>query len=143
MARLFKSVVIMMIMFSSLHTLSADEVRSSDIHVTNAFFYVPVGASKTTTAFFTITNHSNSDIRITGVSSVQAGQMALMPEPVLIVPAHQSVTLKSGGPYLQINGLKGRLSTGDELHLRVNLSNGRSLELVALAKSAYDQVHGH
>ena len=132
-----------MILLSSVKTLLAAEPRSSDITVSNAFFYVPIGTSKTTTAFFTITNRSSSDIRITGVSSHQATQVMLMADLILVVPAHQSIVLKSGGPYLQINGLKGRLSTGDELYLLVNLSNGRSLELVAFAKSAYDQVHGH
>jgi copper(I)-binding protein len=123
-------------------TAHAVDIRVSDINVTNAFFYVPLGASKTTMAFFTITNNSNSDISIMGVSSSSAKQIQLMPEGTLLIPAHQSVALKSSGRYLQINDLKTKLSTGDELHLVVSLSNGQKLQLVALAKSAYDQVHG-
>jgi len=121
----------------------AVDARTSDINVTNAFFYVPLGASKTTMAFFTITNNSNSDIGITSVSSDAARQIRLMPESNLLIPAHQSVALKSSGRYIQINDLKTRLSTGDELHLVISLSNGQKLRLVALAKSAYDQVHSH
>ncbi|RZA06612.1 MAG: copper chaperone PCu(A)C [Moraxellaceae bacterium] len=121
----------------------AADARTSDINVTNAFFYVPLGASKTTTAFFTITNNSNKDISVVAISSSAANQIRLMPENSLLIPAHQSVALKSSGRYVQINDLKIRLTTGDELHLVVSLSNGQKLELIALAKSAYDQIHSH
>lgn len=139
----FKNIVLMAIFFVAANTTFAAQPSTSELKVTNAFFYVPVGASKTTMAFFTIINNSNTDVRITGVSSSLAQQIVLMPEPVLLVPAHQSVALKSSGRYLQVNNLKGKLSTGDELHLVISLSNGRSIEVIALAKSAYDQVHGH
>jgi len=131
------------IIFSIVQPAIAADSRTSDINVTNAFFYVPLGTSKSTMGFFTVTNNSNSDISITGVSSSSAKQIRLMPEATLLIPAHQSVALKSSGRYLQINDLKTKLSTGDELHLVISLSNGQKLQLVALAKSAYDQVHGH
>lgn len=115
---------------------------TADINVTNAFFYVPLGGSKTTMAFFTISNNSNTDITIVGVSSEAAKQIRLMPAGNLLVPAHQSIALKSSGQYLQINELKTKLSTGDELHLTVSLSNGKKLQLMLVAKSAYDEVHG-
>ncbi len=123
--------------------IRTSDIRTSDIKVTNAFFYVPVGNSKSTMAFFTITNNSKNNISITGVSSNLAGQIRLMPESSLAIPAHQSVALKASGRYLQINDLKTRLTTGDELHLEVSLSNGQKLQLIARAKSAYDQVHGY
>ena len=132
-----------MIIFSCVQAAFAADARMPEINVTNAFFYVPLGASKTTMAFFTITNNSNSDISIIGVSSSSAKQVRLMPENTLLIPAHQSVALKSSGRYVQINDLKTKLSTGDELHLVVSLSNGQKLQLIALAKSAYDEVHGH
>ena len=112
-----------------------------EIRVTNAFFYVPLGNSKATMAFFTITNNSNTDVSVTGVSSQAAKQLRLMPESSLALPAHQSVALKASGRYVQINDLKTRLSTGDELHLEVSLSNGQKLPIIAVAQSAYDQVH--
>lgn len=138
-----KCIALVLIVFSGAQSVFAAEVRVSDINITNAFFYVPLGASKTTTAFFTLTNNSNSDISIIGVSSSAAKQVRLMPENTLLIPAHQSVALKSSGRYVQINDLKTKLSTGDELHLVVSLSNGQKLQLIALAKSAYDQAHGH
>jgi len=115
---------------------------NSEINVTNAFFYIPVGASKTTMGFFTISNNSNNDFTITGVSTNVAKQTRLMPAGTLIVPAHQSVALKSSGQYLQINELKTKLNTGDELQLTLSLSNGKKLQIIAVAKSAYDQLHG-
>ena len=114
-----------------------------DIRVTNAFIYVPLGASKTTTGFFTIDNRSASGITITGISSNFAKQIKLMPKPTVVVPAHDSLTLNPKGSFLQINDLKSKLSTGDELHLTVSLSNGQKLQIIAVAKSAYDQIHGH
>jgi copper(I)-binding protein len=117
--------------------------ESLDIRVTNAFIYAPLGASKTTTGFFTIDNRSASDITITGISSNFAKQIKLMPKSALVVPAHESLTLKPKGAFLQINDLKSRLSTGDELHLSISLSNGQKLHIIAVVKSAYDQTHGH
>lgn len=140
---LVKYFVLAMMIFCGVQSVCAADVHASEIKVTNAFFYVPLGASKTTMAFFTITNNSNNDISITAVSSNAAKQVQLMPESSLLIPAHQSVALKSSGRYLQINDLKTKLSTGDELQLVVSLSNGQKLQLIALAKSAYDQVHGH
>jgi copper(I)-binding protein len=140
---LLKCLALALIVFSGAQPAFAAEVRLSEINFTNEFFYVPLGASKTTMAFFTVTNNSNSDISITGVSSGAAKQVRLMPENTLLIPAHQSVALKSSGRYVQINDLKNKLSTGDELHLVVSLSNGQKLQLIALAKSAYDQAHGH
>ena len=149
---LIKYVSVMALIISSFQCAIAAENRSagkspattltSDINVTNAFFYVPLGNSKTTMAFFTISNNSNADITITGVSSEAAKQIRLQPTGSLVVPAHQSIALKGSGQYLQINELKTKLSTGDELHLTVSLSNGKKLQLMLLAKSAYDEVHG-
>jgi copper(I)-binding protein len=149
---LIKCIGVVLISFSGWQSVMAAEnakprkspvvVPTSDINVTNAFFYVPLGSSKTTMAFFTISNNSNSDITITGVSSSLAKQVRLMPAETLLVPAHQSVALKASGQYLQINELKTKLSTGDELHLTVSLSNGKKLQLMLVAKSAYDEVHG-
>jgi copper(I)-binding protein len=144
---LFKSIGALLLVFSIWPATFAAEnthpikKEALDIRVTNAFFYVPLGNSKTTMAFFTITNNSNTNVSVTGVSSQAAKQLRLMPESTLALPAKQSVALKSSGRYVQIDGLKTRLSTGDELHLEVSLSNGQKLQIVALAKSAYDQVH--
>jgi len=140
---LVKCFAVVIIVFSSVQSAFAVDARVSDINITSAFFYVPLGASKTTTAFFTVTNNSNKDISITAVNSSAATQIRLMPESTLLIPAHQSVALKSNGHYIQINDLKNRLTTGDELQLVVSLSNGQKLQVVALAKSAYDQMHGH
>lgn len=147
MAKILKTFLLAALFLSVATDLMAQtmmaQTNSSDIKVTNAFFYVPLGTSTRTTAFFTIINNSNTNIRITGVSSRLAKQISLVPQTTLELPARQTLSLKPDGPYLQINGIKSGLSTGDELHLVLKLSNGRSIEVIALAKSAYDQVHGH
>ncbi len=147
MKNLFKSIGVLLMVFSiwpatfAAENTQAIKKEALDIRVTDAFFYVPLGTSKTTMAFFTITNYSTINLNVTGVSSQAAKQVRFMPESTLALPAKQSVALKSSGRYVRINELKTRLSTGDELHLEVSLSNGQKLYIVALAKSAYDQVH--
>ena len=120
-----------------------DKKEALDIRVTNAFVFVPLGAGKNTTGFFTIDNRSNSDIIITGVSASFAKQIKLAPKTSLMIPAHESLTLKPNANFLQINDLNNKLTTGDELHLTISLSNGQKLQIIAVAKSAYDQIHGH
>mgnify|MGYP003554385187 CR=1 FL=1 len=148
MKNLFKSSGVLLLVLSIWPVTFAAEKSQAikketlDIRVTDAFFYVPLGTSKTTMAFFTITNYSSVNLSVTGVSSPAAKQVRLMPESTLALPAKQSVALKSSGRYVQINELKTRLSTGDELYVDVSLSNGQTLHIVAVAKSAYDQVHG-
>ncbi len=154
---LIKCVGIFIVAFNLQSALAADNtiknsvsVKSTplkkeilDVRVTKAIVYVPLGTSKTTTGFFTIDNRSASDITITEVTSNFARQIKLMPRPNLTVPAHESVTLTPKGSFLQINDLKAKLNTGDELQLSVSLSNGQRLQIIAVAKSAYDQTHGH
>jgi len=55
----------------------------------------------------------------------------------------QRLSLVPGRQYLQLDGIKNSISTGDELHFDVSLSNGKALTVIARAKSAFDQIHGH
>jgi copper(I)-binding protein len=113
--------------------------------------YVPLGNSKTTTAFFTIKNNNNEAVSITKISSTTVKKINLVPavptkentpNPWLI-PVGQVLVLKPERQYLQLTGLKNSLTTGDELQLEVSLSNGKKLVVIARAKSAFDQIHGH
>lgn len=149
---IIKCVGVLLIIFNVQTAMAAEGVTKNststkkevlDIKVTNAFIYVPLGTNKTTTGFFTIANQSGSDVSVTGVNAKFAGQIKLIPTATWVVPAHGSLSLKPGGNFLQINDLKNKLTTGDELHLTLSLSNGQKLQIIALAKSAYDQTHGH
>lgn len=112
-----------------------------DIRATDTFVYVPLGTNKTTKAFFTLTNNSNTTVSVTTISSRAAKQLRLVPDAPLVLPAKQSVALQSSKGYVQINDLQTQLRTGDEFPLDISLSNGQQLHLVAVAKSAYDQPH--
>ncbi|MET0356635.1 MAG: copper chaperone PCu(A)C [Cellvibrio sp.] len=149
---IIKCVGVLLIVFNVQAALAAEAATKNsasskkevlDIKVTNAFIYVPLGANKATTGFFTITNQSSSDVSITGANAKFAKQIKLTPKENWVIPAHGSLTLKPGGNFLQINDLKNKLTTGDELHLTLSLSNGQKLYIIAVAKSAYDQTHGH
>ncbi len=123
----------------------------TDISVTNAVVYVPLGRSQTTIAFFTLHNNSAQPIAITKVTSRAVKKIVLVPaipmavdavNPWLIL-AHETLELKPANQHLELTGLKNSLVTGDELQLDVSLSNGKKLLLIARAKSAFDQIHGH
>ena len=80
MNNLFKSIAALLLVFSIWPATFAAEnthpikKEALDISVTDAFFYVPLGASKTTMAFFTITNNSTINVSVTGISSQAAKQ---------------------------------------------------------------------
>ncbi|MES2676298.1 MAG: copper chaperone PCu(A)C [Pseudomonadota bacterium] len=123
----------------------------TDVSVTNAIVYVPLGNSDSTTAIFTLRNNSGHPVTITKVTSKSVKKVVLVPaipakadavNPWLISTSH-TLVLNSGKQYLQLTGLKNSLSTGDELQLEVSLSDGKKLLLIAQAKSAFDQIHGH
>lgn len=121
------------------------------VSVTNAVVYVPLVSNHTTTAFFTLQNNSAHPISITKITSRAVKKIVLIPAIPMkvdavnpwLVPAHQKLVLNPAKQYLQLTGLKNSLSTGDELQLDVSLSDGKKLLLIAKARSAFDQIHGH
>ena len=136
---------------NKLNSPALNNKALTDISVTNAVIYVPLGNSQTTIAFFTLHNNSTQPIAITKVTSQAVKKIVLVPaipmavdtvNPWLIL-AHETLELKPANQHLQLTGLKNSLVTGDELQLDVSLSNGKKLLLIARAKSAFDQIHGH
>jgi|GEM_PF-686957 len=133
------------------------------IRITDAVVYVPLGFSQSTIAFFTLQNKSGVDISITQVTSSTITKIELVPAiPRTIsqsttkatvntietsnhwlIPAGKTLVLHPNKQYLQLNGLRNSLRTGDELQLEVRLSDGQQLLVVAQAKSAFDQPHSH
>ena len=123
----------------------------TDFSVVNAVVYVPLGDSQTTTAFFTFKNNTAKPITITKVASSVIQKIELSPpvSPAADAPnawtiaAHQTLVLNPTSQHLQLSGLKSSLRTGDELQLELSLSTGKKLLVIAKAKSAFDQTHGH
>ena len=121
--------------------------RLSPVSISDAFVYVPVGKADTTQAFFTLQNNSQQQVVITRVTSSAAKKIALISTGgnvlnVWSVAPGQRLTLMPGRQYLQLEGIKSSIVTGDELHFDVSLSNGKTLTVIAKAKSAFDQIHG-
>lgn len=131
-----------------------------DIRVADAIVYVPLASSQSTIAFFTLHNSSRADIAITEVTSAAINKIELVPaapvqntkksdakyinmENPWLIPAGKKLFLNPKNQYLQLNGLRSSLQTGDELQLEVRLSNGKHLLVIAHAKSAFDQPHSH
>lgn len=154
--------------FLSPHAVAANKPLNakllSPINIVDAVVYAPLGTSQTTTAFFTLKNAGNSDISIVKVTSPQVKKITLVPasiKPLQVksseaqkndpiadtvldawkIPAGKTLVLTPGRQYLQLNGLKNSLTTGDELQLEVSLNNGKTLIVLAKVKSAYDQHH--
>ena len=83
---------------------------------------------------------------MTSIKSTQVEKVEWMPAQsqasFWTIAAHQKLVLDGKKTYLQLQGLKQAISSGDELLFELGFSDGSSVLLVAKARSAYDQVHG-
>ena len=161
MNKLLSAIAFISGLVTSSPVLALDNKILSPISVTNAVVYVPLGISKTTTAFFTLKNNSKNSITITKVHSVDVKKITLIPNPPVMdsskkssesslaivnpwtIAAGQTLVMAPNHQYLQLADLKISLTTGDELQLDVSLSDGQKIYVIAKAKSAYDQSHSN
>lgn len=120
----------------------------SPVSITDAIVYVPLGKSTSTQAFFKLRNNSKETIHLAKVTSSQVKKISLVPTLASAATAWdiapgQTLHLKPGQQYLQLEGLKGAMVTGDQLHFEVSFGDGKKILVTALAQSAFDQIHGH
>ncbi len=111
----------------------------------NATVILPLGQSRDTTLVFTLNNNSAQTLSLTSITSSQVEKIQWIPAPsnFWTMSPHQQLTLDGKVHYIQLIGLKQSISSGDELLFELGFSDSSHLLLVAKARSAYDQVHGH
>lgn len=120
------------------------------VSATQAVIILPLGQSRDTRLFFSLANNSPKSLTLTSVKSTQISSVEWVPAQTTAdsinpwtIPAHQSLVLDGKVRYLQLRGLRQAVSTGDELEFELGFSDGSKLLLMAKARSAYDQIHGH
>ena len=114
---------------------------------------VPNGA-----AYFTLVNHSNKDIVVTGVSSDIAkhsmlhesyfddGKVAMRHIEELVINPHKSVIFKPGGFHVMLMGLKKPLTKGGEFTMSFQLKDGSQITTSVTVKdtpSMKEHAHHH
>ena len=123
----------------------------SAVKAYDAVFILPLAGVQEPVVFVRLQNTGDKPLQLVSLSSsyaervdirqVTAAGKAPSILPVLDLPAKTLVELHKSGPYLQLQGLKVQLQTGDQLHLRLGFSDKTYLEVMATARSAFDQPH--
>ena len=120
------------------------------IAASNAVIILPLGQSRDTRLFFTLSNKSSTPLVLTTIKSAQVSSIEWVPAQGLqgqnnpwTIGVNQSLVLDGKTRYLQLKGLKQSIGTGDEIQFELGFSDGSNMLLMAKARSAYDQIHGH
>lgn len=105
----------------------------------------------TTSAYMTLRNTGEADLKITGASSPVAGTVMLhttMNHNGMLhmqhvmsasVPAHGELVLESGGLHLMLTGLKQTLAAGTEVELTLQFVDGSTHQLSLPVRSVLDE----
>lgn len=113
-----------------------------------------------TAAFLSITNQSNSEVRLVEATSSAAkkaefhshskdekGVMRMAKEPCVDIPAGETFIFESGGHHIMLMGLNKTLMPGDVIPLTLEDSNGKkynfSLPVVSVLNENSHQDHSH
>lgn len=121
---------------------SADSLTMADQWVKGA----PAG--EMTAAFGTLSNSSDTDIRIVSASSPAAGRMELhevvasesgamtmrQKEGGLVIPARGTLTLAPGGDHLMFFDLPQAITPGQDVSVELRLSDGSTTSFTAQAR---------
>ncbi|WP_435276151.1 copper chaperone PCu(A)C [Psychrobium sp. nBUS_13] len=153
---LLSSVVISTGAVAHNHKADKSKQQHSDIEISQAWAralppVVPNGA-----AYFTLVNHSNKAIVLTGVSSDIAkhsmlhesyfddGKVAMRHIEELVINPHKSVTFKPGGFHVMLMGLKKPLTKGGEFTMSFLLKDGSQITTPVKVKDAPSmKEHAH
>ncbi len=138
------------------HKADKSKQQHTDIEISQAWAralppVVPNGA-----AYFTLVNHSNKDIVVTGVSSDIAkhsmlhesyfddGKVAMRHIEELVINPHKSVIFKPGGFHVMLMGLKKPLTKGGEFTMSFQLKDGSQITTSVTVKDAPSmKEHAH
>ncbi|WP_291422962.1 copper chaperone PCu(A)C [Deinococcus sp.] len=116
------------------------------LSVQNAVIVAVPPSIKETSAFMTLKNTSGQAVMLSGATATFAGHSMLMhtlkaqnmsgmvAAPVLVVPAHGTLSLKSDGDHVMLSALKRPLKVGEVLPIVLQASDGRTLSVKAAVK---------
>jgi copper(I)-binding protein len=111
------------------------------IVVTNAYVRPPVAPSTNAAAYFTVYNTTGSADRLISVETGAGtnavlhltrpdGSMVMAPQGA-VVPAHGSLTLRTGEGHVMIEHVIGTLKPGQRVDLELDFENAGPIDIVA------------
>jgi copper(I)-binding protein len=118
-------------------------LASAEITVESAWVRMPPPISDTAAAYLIVNNSGDADVKILSVETDVAGKpefhsiiflegaVLMQKMGAAIVPAHGHLKLSPGGNHLMLKDLKRKLNAGDHIILKLNTSDGQSIEVHA------------
>jgi copper(I)-binding protein len=115
-------------------------LAAAEVTVDGAWVRMPPPVADTVAAYLTVNNSGDADVKITSVETDVAGTaefhsiiflegtVLMQKMGAVIVPAHGKLTLSPGGNHLMLKDLNRTLNTGDHVMLKLNTSDGQSVE---------------
>ena len=159
--RAFKPLQVLLVAVSLLGT--AAQAGDHPLQVDNPTILLPVKTAQVVAGFAELINHANTELRVTGISSVAFGRSELhrtvvendvakmRKQDAIVIPAHSKLTLQHGGLHMMLMQPKQELSDGDEIVVNFEFDTGKSLpvsfkvssDIATGAKHGQDGHAGH
>ena len=128
-------------------------LAAAEVTVENAWLRMPPPAADSAGAYLVLINDGDRDVKITSVETDIAGKaefysIFFLEGTVLkqkmgavIVPAHGKLMLSPGGNHLILKDLHKTLNAGDHVVLKLNTSDGQSIEVHAKVRGKRKPQH--
>ena len=108
-----------------------------EVTIADAYVRAPLPGQTSAAAYFTVDNTTNRPDRVVSVETgagasaeLHNAQMTAMTHPV-VVPAHGSLTLHTGGMHVMIEKLFGPLTKGQTVNIEVDFAHAGAIDVVA------------
>ncbi|TBR43920.1 copper chaperone PCu(A)C [Marinomonas agarivorans] len=139
----------------SSHEHKHNQHKHEQILVQEAYIRATPPGAKNSAAYFTLINHTNEDLLLTGASSSVAkttelhnhfmadGAMSMRQIKSAHLPANKKVLFQPGGLHVMLFDLSQPLVAGDTATLTLTFHNGEKVELMANILAPDDIVNPH
>lgn len=137
---------------STSHDHSKSHHQQSNVMISNLIVREMLPGAKTTAGYFTLMNHSDKAIELTGVSSkaftkveihehvMEDGMMSMQQvSKNIVIEPHQSVKFSPGGYHLMLFTPKQKIRKGTQVALDFTFSGASSMTKDAKVISVLDQ----
>jgi copper(I)-binding protein len=138
-----------------LLAIAGSVLAAPTMDVTDAWVREAPPASRVLAAYMHITNLTETDLTITGITSpdfdsaelhrtlVEDGMARMLPVPRLTIPASDSIQLEPGGLHLMLSEPLRPLVEGDSVTLILHRSDGICITLPVPVQRGAGEVHMH
>jgi len=146
----------LMLISIGLWSFTATVFAAGNITVEDAWIREAPPNANVLAAYFQVENPTDTDIRLTKVSSdafkkiemhntlvSKEGVASMKEQTQVVVPAKGKVAFKPGGLHLMLIGPEKRLKSGNTVDLLLAFSNGHKIRMTTIVKKAAAQMHHH